>query len=215
MLVLPITEYLPALKAGWTKAYGLGFSKIVGSIVPGVDSNLLVLFGMWIAIIFIMSTFYSGFRNMRVIGIEFVQLLTKRKITKYVNASRWLAAVITGVLMVGLALSGAYLQIWALFPILSTALAVFSFSIVGEWCVLHDKKPTIWWIATAVTLFFIALPASFYGAWWNFSAGAIVPGIVSLVAAAVTLIYVMEWLRRRRRGYTQEEKEKFLKFEEF
>lgn len=180
-----------------------------------MDSNLLVLFGMWIAIIFIMSTFYSGFRNMRVIGIEFVQLLTKRKITKYVNASRWLAAVITGVLMVGLALSGAYLQIWALFPILSTALAVFSFSIVGEWCVLHDKKATIWWIATAVTLFFIALPASFYGAWWNFSAGAIVPGIVSLVAAAVTLIYVMEWLKRRRRGYTQEEKEKFLKFEEF
>jgi len=215
MLVLPVTEYLPALKAGWTAAYGLGFSKIIGAIAPGVDSNTLVLFGMWIALVFIMSTFYSGFRNMRVIGIEFVQLLTKRKFTKYVNASRWLAAIITGIFMVGLALSGAYLQIWALFPILSTALAVFSFIIVGEWCVLHGKKATVWWAATAVTLFFIALPASIYGAWWNFNAGAVVPGIVSLVAAVVTLVYVEEWLRRRRRGYTQEEREKFLKFEEF
>lgn len=215
MLVLPISEYLPALKAGWTKAYGLGFAKIVGTIAPGVSPSILILFGMWIAMVFIMSTYYSGFRNMRVIGLEFVQLVTKRKITKYVNASRWLAAIITGVLMVGLALSGAYLQIWALFPILSTALAVFSFIIVGEWCKLHDKKPTVWRIATFVTLFFISLPAAFYGAWWNFQAGAIVPGIVSLVAAAVTLIYVEEWLRRRRRGYTPEEKEKFLKFEEF
>ncbi|MEM4658825.1 MAG: carbon starvation CstA 5TM domain-containing protein [Candidatus Methanosuratincola sp.] len=170
---------------------------------------------MWIAMVFIMSTYFSGFRNMRVIGLEFVQLVTKRKITKHVNASRWLAAIITGVLMVGLALSGAYLQIWALFPILSTALAVFSFIIVGEWCKLHDKSPTVWRVATFVTLFFISLPAAFYGAWWNFQAGAIVPGIVSLVAAAVTLIYVEEWLRRRRRGYTPEEKAEFLKFEEF
>lgn len=215
MLVLPLTTYLPALKVGWTKAYGIGFAKIVGTIMPFISAETLTLFGMWIVLVFIMSTFYSGFRNMRVLGIEFVQLVTKRKITKYVTASRWLAAIITGVIVVGLAISGGYLQIWALFPILSTALAVFSFSIVGEWCVLHDKSPKIWWLATFVTLFGIALPASIYGAWWNLNSGAVVPAIVSLSAAVITLIYVEEWLRRRRRGYTKEEKEKFLKFEEF
>ncbi len=166
--------------------------------------------------VFIMSTFYSGFRNMRVLGIEFVQLLTKKKITKYLSASRWIAAIITAFLVIGLALSGAYLQIWALFPILSTSLAVFSFIIVGEWCRLNDKNPIFWRIAMLVTLLGISLPASLYGAWWNYSAGAVVPGTVSLVAAVVTLIYVFEWARRRwRRGYTPEEKEKFLKFEEF
>ncbi|HRU80996.1 MAG TPA: carbon starvation CstA family protein [Candidatus Methanomethylicus sp.] len=215
MLVLPITTYLPALKAGWTQAYGIGFSKIVGAVIPGISPQALTVFGMWIAIVFIMSTFYSGFRNMRVIGLEFVQLLTKRKITKHVNASRWLAAIITGVLMVGLALSGAYLQIWALFPILSTALAVFSFIIVAEWCRIRGKKSTIWIAAAFVTLCFIALPASIYGAWWNYSAGAVIPGTVSLFAAIITLVYVEEWIRRRRHGYTPEEKEQFLKYEEF
>ncbi|MEM4234463.1 MAG: carbon starvation CstA family protein [Candidatus Methanomethylicaceae archaeon] len=216
MLVLPVSTYIPALKAGWTAAFGIGFAKIVGAIMPFVDPTLLKVFGMWIVMVFIMSTFYSGFRNMRVLGIEFVQLVTKRKITKYVSASRWIAAIITAILVIGLALSGAYLQIWALFPILSTSLAVFSFIIVGEWCKLHDKNPIYWRIAMLVTLLGISLPASIYGAWWNYSAGAVVPGTVSLIAAIVTLIYVFEWARRRwRRGYTPEEKEKFLKFEEF
>lgn len=215
MLVLPVTEYLPALRAGWTAAYGLGFSKIVGSILP-LERELLMILGMWIVLVFIMSTFYSGFRNMRVLGLEFVQLVTKRKITRYVTASRWIAAIISALLVIGLALSGAYLQIWALFPILSTSLAVFSFIIVGEWTILHGKNPIYWRIATFITLFGISLPASIYGAWWNYSAGAIVPGTVSLMAAVITLIYVFEWARKRwRKGYTPEEREAFLKFEQF
>ncbi|MEM2742621.1 MAG: carbon starvation CstA family protein [Candidatus Methanomethylicaceae archaeon] len=215
MLVIPVTEYIPALKAGWTAAYGLGFAKIVGAILP-LDRELLMLFGMWIVLVFIMSTFYSGFRNMRVLGLEFVQLLTKKRITKYVTASRWIAAIISALVVIGLALSGAYLQIWALFPILSTSLAVFSFIIVGEWARLHGKNPIFWRIATFVTLFGISLPASIYGAWWNYSAGAVVPGTVSLMAAIITLIYVFEWARKRwRKGYTPEEREAFLKFEEF
>ncbi|MDW7971047.1 MAG: carbon starvation CstA family protein [Nitrososphaerota archaeon] len=215
MLVLPVATYLPALKAGWTAAYGLGFAKVVGTILP-LGTEALMILGMWIVIVFIMSTFYSGFRNMRVLGLEFVQLVTKKKITRYVNASRWIAATITAFIVIGLALSGAYLQIWALFPILSTSLAVFSFIIVGEWAKLHGKNPIYWRIAMVITLFGIALPAAIYGAWWNFSAGAIIPGFVSLMAAVITLIYVFEWARKRwRKGYTPEERETFLKFEEF
>ncbi len=215
MLVLPVTEYLPALKAGWTVAYGVGFAKIVGTMLP-LPVDLLKILGMWIALVFMVSTFYSGFRNMRVLGLEFVQLVAKRKITKYVTASRWIAGIISALLVIGLAISAGYLYIWALFPILSTSLAVFSFIIVGEWARLHGKNPIYWRAAMVITLFGISLPAAIYGAWWNFKAGAYVPGVVSLVAAIVTLIYVAEWARKRwRREYTPEEKEQFLKFEQF
>ncbi|NHV45462.1 MAG: hypothetical protein HA493_02320 [Candidatus Verstraetearchaeota archaeon] len=215
MLVLPVTEFLPALKAGWTVAYGVGFAKIVGTILP-LPIDLLKMLGMWVALVFIISTYYSGFRNMRVLGLEFVQLVTKRKITKYVTASRWIAAIVTAFIVIGLAVSAGYLYIWALFPILSTSLAVFSFIIVGEWCRLHGKNPIYWRIAMLVTLCGISLPASIYGTWWNFMAGAYITGVVSLMAAIITLIYVAEWARKRwRRGYTPEEREQFLKFEEF
>ena len=216
MLVLTPEEVAHAItKIFVVVAYGEGFAKIVSPAFPFLSFEGWKIFAIWVFVVFMMSTFFSGYRNLRVLGLEFAQEITGKRIVKHPVIARWISAIVAALVVTAFAATKAYKWLWPMFPILSTAIAVFTWSMVIMWCKIHGKGAGYWWAAFWVTLLLIATPAGVYYTYMNAIKGGVymVFAAVGFLAVIFTWWFSAEFWYKLKKGFKPEEIDYFRKRE--